>query len=811
MKLLFAYFGVIFVTFTCTAQNHVLNGSFESYNTCPTNFNQSTYCNGWRSYTAATPDYFNICSSTFGIPDNFAGHLYPVRGNAYTGIHSYGHGGNYKEYLTSHIIPLQVGYRYAVSYYAALGDTSDYGVDDLGAYFYSKAPSFIYTINNLNVTPQVSYSGYGPVTIRNGWQRLTGLYVADSTYTDIVIGGFKNSSQVITSPALDTGFAAYYLIDSVVVIYIGNIFLNFSDSNFCVGDSIKVPFYLDSFYVFNNNNQFRLQLSDANGSFASPTVIGTLTSKVAGTINGVLPSILPQGDNYRVRVVSSSPIDSSEYCFVPMHIYNKPNYNLSFPNSVCYNDSVTGIVTGPNISSVLWNGPHFTNDTNRKVTIPHVVFADTGKYSINVYNNSCVVRDSLALKVKPLADKPIIVTNAPICEDDTLVMIGATTTAGVSWQWSGPNFTASTPIVKIAGVTHDANEGNYILSAILNNCASTDTEYVVVKPRPRPNPMVQEPTCIGKPLFLSTTDTFSVATYSWSGPSGFTSSFKKTIIAEAADSNSGRYIVSVTSAGCTGIDTLDVIVSPFPKKPIATTASPVCAGTLLNLFASDTISTATYSWQAPGGLHVNGGNTKVVVSLQNNGQFILRADINGCSSYDTADVVVKVVPDTPLVSSNSPIQEGQSLYLYLKNPQSRVTYEWGGPDNFSSTFTNPIIEVAGKKNAGTYFIKAKLNDCYSSTILFVTIDGKADTGYVVLYPNANNGNFTLKALVSSDQNIPVAIFATNGQLIFREILKTQNKMLEYNFLLKDRLASGMYTCKIIINKQRYTLPFIVDR
>src|ERR1019366_2467879 len=64
--------------------------------------------------------------------------------------------------------------------------------------------------------------------------------------------------------------------------------------------------------VYNTGNIFTAQLSDASGSFASPTSIGTLTSNTLGlsqavSISATLPLSLPGGSLYRVRIVSSSP------------------------------------------------------------------------------------------------------------------------------------------------------------------------------------------------------------------------------------------------------------------------------------------------------------------------------------------------------------------------------------------------------------------------------------------------------------------------------------------------------------------------
>lgn len=69
---------------------------------------------------------------------------------------------------------------------------------------------------------------------------------------------------------------------------------------------VSVPFSTSG--TFNAGNIFTAQLSDAQGSFASPTAIGTFSGTTSGNINASLPASTPEGNQYRIRVVSSSPL-----------------------------------------------------------------------------------------------------------------------------------------------------------------------------------------------------------------------------------------------------------------------------------------------------------------------------------------------------------------------------------------------------------------------------------------------------------------------------------------------------------------------
>jgi PKD repeat protein len=57
----------------------------------------------------------------------------------------------------------------------------------------------------------------------------------------------------------------------------------------------------------NQTNTFNLYLSDASGSFAGETLIGSFTGAYASFVNGVIPNGTPAGTNYRLRVKSTAP------------------------------------------------------------------------------------------------------------------------------------------------------------------------------------------------------------------------------------------------------------------------------------------------------------------------------------------------------------------------------------------------------------------------------------------------------------------------------------------------------------------------
>lgn len=341
----------------CNAQNHVPNPGFEDKYACPSGTAQVTsHCKEWYSYVPpGTPDYYHICAFPVAPPlKNYLGANYAYD-SAAVGISMWPSG----EYVATKIAPLAKDSFYEVSLYAVVSGVG-FAVDGMGAFFFK---NFVDTYKSTvpitaAVTPQVDYSRYGPIWDSINWKRLTGYFVADSAYTHMVVGQFKDSGSVtrIRTLLFPRSSTSYTVIDSVVVKKVKNINVEFDDSLLCAGDTISVGCFVRPQY-FGSGNVFTLQLSDGNGSFTNAVNIGSITATQNDTITGVIPANLPQGNNYRLRIVSNMPAYASD--------------DNGFP-----------IKIGP---------------------------------------------------FKPV--KPVITTNAPICEKKLLTMTATTITTGVDWYW----------------------------------------------------------------------------------------------------------------------------------------------------------------------------------------------------------------------------------------------------------------------------------------------------------------------------------------------------------------------------------------
>jgi gliding motility-associated-like protein len=133
---------------------------------------------------------------------------------------------------------------------------------------------------------------------------------------------------------------------------------------------------------------------------------------------------------------------------------------------------------------------------------------------------------------------------------------------------------------------------------------------------------------------------------------------------------------------------------------LAGSNSPICEGSTLDLTASFTNS--TYSWTGPNGFTSNQRNPSIPnATAAMSGSYIVTS-VTACGILkDTVLVDVFANPATPVLSSNSPVCEGYPINLTASNVPVG-TIAWTGPAGFTSTQQNPVIPGAQMTFEGTY-------------------------------------------------------------------------------------------------------------
>lgn len=202
--------------------NLVPNPSFEDTVYCPTGLRQIDACQHWLNF-GNSPDYFNACSNPiFGVPNSAFGFQYAHTGNAYAGVIFFRrpntpNGPNYREFLGVELVNnLVVGQKYFVSFFVVNGGLYNDAIanNKMGINFYTVA------FDSCCPPPLQNTSKLFTDTIiadTLNWIKISGSFIADSTYQYLCIGNFFNDLNTDTLEMYPFYTNGYYYIDDVCV------------------------------------------------------------------------------------------------------------------------------------------------------------------------------------------------------------------------------------------------------------------------------------------------------------------------------------------------------------------------------------------------------------------------------------------------------------------------------------------------------------------------------------------------------------------------------------------------------------------
>ena len=152
----------------------------------------------------------------------------------------------------------------------------------------------------------------------------------------------------------------------------------FVTTSWCFGDVITGNLDFTSTGTFNGPNVYTAQISDAAGSFAAPTAIGTLSSSASGALSipVTIPGTMAVGNGYRVRVVASDPSTTGTDNGTDLEIFALPTVTLAAYSNVCVGDPAFnlsggapggGIYSGPGVSGGMFT-PSVAGVGNHTIT-----------------------------------------------------------------------------------------------------------------------------------------------------------------------------------------------------------------------------------------------------------------------------------------------------------------------------------------------------------------------------------------------------------------------------------------------------------
>lgn len=306
--------------------------------------------------------------------------------------------------------------------------------------------------------------------------------------------------------------------------------------------------------------------------------------------------------------------------------------------------------------------------------------------------------------------------NGPLCEGDTLELIGTSSNTGLTYSWTGPNgFTSNQEDDTIFNATA-ANAGMYYLTATDGTITWIDSTLVVINPVPvisgtnftNPGPCNgTDGTITLSGLAPNTVYTVDYLKDNVANTASITSDASGNVV--IANLGSGTYtMITVTANGCASAPVGPITLTNLPLvAPTVASNSPVCENSAINLTANS-YPGATYSWTGPNGFTSSAQNPTInPATLGDMGTYTVTATISTCITPPaTVFVEVRPLPPAPGTQDVNYCQhdviapltaQGQNLLWY--------TVSTGGTG--LQTFTPPT-NVPGTI---TYYVSQTVNGC----------------------------------------------------------------------------------------------------
>lgn len=458
--------------------------------------------------------------------------------------------------------------------------------------------------------------------------------------------------------------------------------------------------------------------------------------------------------------------------------------------TICNGQSATLTASGGN--SYSWSN----GSTSASI---HVSPTQTTTYTVTVTSSGCSATASRTVNVNP---KPNTPTFAPTSGCSPLtVTANSSNCTGCSYQWS----TGATGTT----ATFTANTNFTVTVTNSNNCTTSANGSVAITGQPAVAITPANPAfCTGGSVALTVSP--SGSSYSWSGPNGFTSNAQSPSV-----NMPGTYSVTVTNPGsCSGTATASKSVTQH-SSPTANAGNDVTIqqGNSTTLTATGGTS---YTWS-------NGANSAstTVSPTQTTTYTVTVTDANGCTATDNVTVFVQSGG-----CNNTYTLNATSVNILASGGTASVNLTTDGGCSWNVNAGGCVgwvtpINPNGVGSATVSF-SVQPNPLPSQRTCFVTIAGElftiiqeaapttgvteiSDIQNISLFPNPNNGKFTLIIESTLHQKLNSNLYNAIGQLVLSKEVET-NTQIEFDL---SNNAKGIYYLRLVSETKFHSLKFVV--
>jgi hypothetical protein len=323
--------------------------------------------------------------------------------------------------------------------------------------------------------------------------------------------------------------------------------------------------------------------------------------------------------------------------------------------------------------------------------------------------------------------------------------------------------------------------------SVYDACGTGTSNFIVV---PQENAdVVDTNLCEGTTAVLGTG--ISGGTYMWS-----TGSTDSTISVSSAQT---VYVTVVGPSGCTSSDTAIVTQS----TDVVLNDTSFCEGESVAL---NTNMTGTYAW--------SDGSTNQILNVTAPGTYSVTVTDQNCISSASATIteILNVVPSFTDSSDHFTV-------VFTNTTQNATSYLWDFGDGTTSTDVNPT-HIYPWSPAGVEVYTVTLtayNSCGDDEAVndgvragnLVSVSEVGLESMINVYPNPNNGLFTLAVTTTEASEMSVQVVDTKGSLVYNQAYGVVNGEVNRQIQLENA-AQGIYFVKVTLNGETAVYRLVVE-
>ncbi|MBA3663779.1 MAG: T9SS type A sorting domain-containing protein [Bacteroidetes bacterium] len=276
-----------------------------------------------------------------------------------------------------------------------------------------------------------------------------------------------------------------------------------------------------------------------------------------------------------------------------------------------------------------------------------------------------------------------------------------------------------------------------------------------------------------------------------SGASTFTIQGGSAVVSPTA---AASYTVKGTSAaGCVSANTATSNITVNTTPTVTANSGTICSG---NAFTITPGGASTFTIQ---------GGSAVVSPTAAASYTVMGTSAAGCVSANTAtsNLTVNGLPTVSAATSSS---------LICSSPQQTATLTASGATTYtwSNSTNGAVIAVSPSVTASYTVTGTDANGCVNSAMVTQSVSnctgihnfGASDQG-VKLYPNPNNGVFTLE--IANVNSATVMITDVSGRIVLSETVSNESTQMNI-----QSLQNGIYFINVNNNNSKQVIKFIKD-